>query len=157
MIKKHQILIELENLVSRMLVNMTNQMYARNIKFSYKLLWERGTERIEHNGGSGKTTKNYYKFTLQLIDKTESPLGKILPLYICFYPIENKSEFILKEEAYKNLLLNGIQCLINVTYSNYLDGLQEEAIEAKDIKLQEILDIERKEKLRESILPKIIK
>lgn len=145
---RHLLLTELESLIKKNLVLMTNQAYGRNIKFSYRMKWEKGTQKIED--GTGKTTKNYYALSLDLIDKTENIAGKVINLYMNFYPmVPAKSVEKLEEEAYKDLLLNGMHSLANVLYSNYLVRMDREVVKPEDIKLVPELEVLKEEIAKE--------
>lgn len=142
------ILIEIVSIVDKTLVSLTNQAYSRNYKFSYKIEWLRGTHEIEVEG-LGKT-KNYYVLCLYLIDKNESPVGKRVNLYTCYYPLEKLvTPEKLEEMAYKEILSNGLASLINNVYASLLSQLQKEVVKPEDVNLAI-------EELKEEAKPKLI-
>ena len=154
-LKKHQTLIEIESLVNRALSSMTNQMYSRKIKLSYKLEWSKGDAIIDN--GKGSTTKNYYYLRFYLINKTESPVGLATTLLINYYPVlVGKSNHHMLEEAYKEFLLNGVQALANVTYTHHLSSLEKEVITPKDVTPKDVQKEDIKNQLEESAKVKII-
>lgn len=132
MSKRHQRLIDYELLLKEFMVLMTNQAYARGYKLSYSFTWEKGTAKIEDQIGG--TTTNYYICKLVVKDKREVPTGVIIQLYQNYYPITVKLNTAekLEEQAYKDILLNGVQSLVNVTFSLFQERQQQEIIKAKD-------------------------
>jgi hypothetical protein len=148
--KKHQNLTDLIRLTNEFLVSMTNQAYGRGIKFGYRVAWEKGKNTIQVEGHK---TKNYYIFKFYIIDKTESPVGVEVDLYVNFYPVVslvpvNK----LEESAYKDFLLNGIQSLFNVTYALVMKEKNKEYTRVSDVEINDIV-----EQLKEDAkTPKII-
>ena len=141
---RHQVLIELESMVKQMLAYMTNSQYAAGYKISYKYTWEKGTKVID--AGDGKPIKNYYVLNFIMVDKRESPVGINIELCTTFYPIEvGVPVEKLEEQALKELILNGLQSLANVTYAAYEYQKSKEYTEAKNVELDEKI-----EALRES-------
>ncbi len=142
--KRHLLLTELESLIKKNLVLMTNQAYSRNIKFSYKMTWEKGTQKIQD--ANGQSSNNYYALSIDLVDKNDNIAGKLINLYRNYYPITQlKSIEKLEEEAYKDLLLNGMHSLANVLYSNYMNKLEQTAVKPEDVKLTPELDVLKEE------------
>lgn len=136
--KKHQDLQTLIFLTNDILTKCTNQAYGRGMKFGYRVSWEKGTQLIECDG---HRTKNYYIFKFYMIDKTETPVGREVDLYVNFYPvIPLKTDNKLEEEAYKEFLLNGIQSLFNVTYALVLEERNKTYTQVSDVKLNEIVE-----------------
>ncbi len=135
MSKRHQRLIDYELLLKEFMVLMTNQSYARGYKLSYSFTWEKGTARVEDQIGG--TTTNYYICKLWVKDKREVPTGVMLQLYDGIYPISIKQNTPekLEEQAYKDILLNGVQSLINVTFSLFQERQKQEIIKAEDQKI----------------------
>lgn len=142
---RHQNLIETEGLLKHIMIFMTNQQYAGGNKISYNYSWTKGTKAIDD--GTGKVLKNYYILNFFLIDKTESPVGKQVDLATMFYPTQpGISLEALEEKALKELLLNGIQSLANITYAMYKRQLEKDHVKAEDVKIDEKI-----EQLRESV------
>ena len=136
---KHQQLITLELLLKKFLNRATNQAYSRNLKFGYRISWEKGTGEVEDN--TGNRTRNYYVCRLYLIDKTDSPLGVEVDLLVAYYPTKALvSADKLQEEAYEEMLLNGIHSLINITYAAVLEGRKREFVEPSQVELNEIVE-----------------
>lgn len=134
---KSLILQELESLVKKSLAMMTNQMYGRNIKFSYYIDWTKGDAMIDN--GKGHKTKDYYVMTMSMVDKNKSIEGVRIPLYITYYPVtigftNNK----LLEQAYRDLLLNGMQSLVNTSYGLYIEQQEQEAVKPEDITASDV-------------------
>ena len=153
--KKSLILIELESLVKQCLTSMTNQMYARNIKFAYKMKWEKGEALIDN--GAGHKTRDYYSLSLYLVDKNKTLEGEIVTLYVNYYPVRpGDTQNKLLELAYKELLLNGIQSLTNVLYANYLEQIQTDAVKVEDITAKDIEAADALEVLKETTKSKLI-
>lgn len=135
---RHQNLTELETLIKGFLVVLTNQAYAYNNKFGYRLTWTKGTKEIE---GDGKRHTNYYVLRFFIVDKNESPIGKEITLIENYYPIVGlQSKEKLEEEAYKEFLLNGIRSLYNITYSNYLQHKDKEYVQPSDVQINEAVE-----------------
>lgn len=133
---KSQRLIELESLVQRLVANMTNDMYANNIKISYRLEFKKGEGTILDD--KGKEIKNYYYLRLYLIDKRESIVGKIVELYLNYYPIKfPATEHIVHEEALRDLIFNGIKTLTNTLYALHLERQKKDIVKVEDVKLDE--------------------
>ena len=133
---KHQSLITLELLVEKFLRDMTNQAYSRNMKFSYRMSWEKGTGEILDD--NNKTIKQYYSFTYYLVDKTDSPVGNKVELYNNYYPIVfGTSVDQLHEQALSDFLLNGAQSLTNIFYSLYLERQKKQIVKVSEVKLDE--------------------
>ncbi len=135
MSKRHQRLIDYELLLKEFMVLMTNQAYARGYKLSYFFTWEKGIAKIEDQIGG--TTSNYYICCLKVRDKREVPTGVEIQLYNNYYPItvKNNTSEKLEEQAYKDILLNGVQSLINVTFSLFQERQQQEIVKAEDQKI----------------------
>jgi len=135
MSKRHQRLIDYELLLKEFMVLMTNQAYARGYKLSFSFTWEKGTERIADQLGG--MTSNYYVCKLLVKDKREVPTGVMIQLYNNYYPITvkmNTSEK-LEEQAYKDVLLNGVQSLINTTMALFEQRQKQEIVKAEDQKI----------------------
>ncbi len=124
-----------ELLLKEFMVLMTNQAYARGYKLSYFFTWEKGTAKIEDQIGG--TTSNYYICCLKVRDKRNVPTGIEIQLYNNYYPItvKNNTAEKLEEQAYKDILLNGVQSLINVTFSLFQERQQQEIVKAEDQKI----------------------
>ena len=60
------------------------------------------------------------------------------------------------EEAYKEFLLNGVQALANVTYSNYLSKVEQEVVTPKNITLKDVQKEDIKNQLEDSAKVKLI-
>jgi hypothetical protein len=136
---KHQNLITLELLVKKFLNQATNQAYSRNNKFGYRYSWEKGKGQVQDN--EGHKHKEYYVCRLYLIDKNESPLGVEVDLLVSYYPVRSLvSVNKLQEEALEELLLNGMQSLINVTYAMVLEGRKREFVEPSQVELDEVVE-----------------
>ena len=136
---KHQQLITLELLIKKILNRATNQAYSRNMKFGYRISWEKGNAIVEDN--EGNKTKNYYICRLYFIDKTDSPVGVEVDLLVAYYPVRSLVSIDkLQEEAYEEMLLNGIHSLINVTYAAVLEGRKREFVEPSQIELNEVVE-----------------
>jgi hypothetical protein len=109
-IKKHQTLIELENLVNRILNIQTNLSYANNKKFAYKMSWAKGEAAI-HNEETGHRTKDYYVFKVFIIDKTEI-IQNTINLVESFHvvqPLVNSNK--LYESALEKFLIHSVSHL----------------------------------------------
>lgn len=116
------------------MVLMTNQAYARRYKLSYSFTWEKGTAKVEDQLGG--TTTNYYVVKLWLKDRREVPTGIMIQLYDGIYPVVLGSTVEkLEEQAYKDILLNGVQSLINVTMSLFQERQKKEIVKAEDQKI----------------------
>ena len=136
---KHQQLITLELLIKKFLNRATNQAYSRNLKFGYRVSWEKGTGKVVDNDGN--TSTNYYVCRLYLIDKTDSPVGVEVDLLVAYYPVRGLVSIDkLQEEAYEELLLNGIHSLINITYATVLEGRKREFVEPSQVELDDIVE-----------------
>ena len=137
---EHLLLTELRSVVNTSLRFLTNQTYSRNHKFSYLYEFVRGDQTIEL--GSGRITKDYFAVRLILVDKTESFIGERVVLLECFYPVEpGVSVPKLEEQGLRELLQNGLASLINNTYALYMRRKDEEAAEAKDVKINEAQEV----------------
>ena len=139
---RHQTLIQTKSLLDKFLVIMTNQAYAHNRKFGYRISWLKGTQQIDD--GSGNITKNYYHLRFYLVDKTNSPIGKEVDLLNNFYALSGlQSIEKLEEQAYEELLLNGLRSLFNITYAHYLEDLEKDIVTLKDVQADETLEMLR--------------
>jgi hypothetical protein len=135
MAKRHQRLIEYELLLQEFMRLMTNQTYARGYKLSYSFTWEKGKGKVSDQIGG--MTSNYYVVRLWCKDKREVPTGVMIQLYDGIYPITVKLNTAEKaeEQAYKDILLNGVQSLINVTFSLFQERQKQEIVKAEDQKI----------------------
>lgn len=152
---RHQNLIELHNLVKRLLVTLTNDAYSINNKFSFRVDWDKGTDKIED--GQGKVFSKYYVLTFYIIDKNNTPLGEKRTLLRNYYVQEiGITPEKLEEQAYQELLLNGLRSLFNNTYASLLAQKEKEVIQAKDVKIDETIEQLREQAERPSlvVLPK---
>lgn len=147
---RHQKLTELETLLKEFLVIMTNQSYGMNVKHGYRYTWTKGTGKIELDG---KYYTNYFTLRFYMVDKNKSVVGKEIDLIVNHYPIIGlQTREKLEEEAYKELLLNGMRCLVNNTYACYIQHQDKKLVEPTDVELNTIVE-ELKEQAK---TPKII-
>ena len=130
-----QLLPELISLVNSSLAAMTNQAYASGYKYSYKSRWEKGTGIIVNSDES--KTKEYYTFSLYIVDKTVNPVGTIIGLYSNHYPTRLvKDEDKLKLIAYKETITNGLNSLVNICFDSYLERLKSAVVQPEEVKAE---------------------
>lgn len=136
---RHQVLIELESLVKECFRFCTNQAYANGNKISYAVEWKKGEKALEDNG---TRITSYYTLRVTMLDKRETPVGKTIELYTNHYPVKIGTPVEkLEELAYKELVVNGIASLINVTYAGYLEQTQKAYTKVEDVKLSPELEV----------------
>lgn len=147
---RHQNLTELENLLKQFMVALTNQAYSMNDKKGFRMSWEKGIHKLELDG---KLFTNYYTLKFFIVDKNESPVGKEILLLESHYPVVGmQSKEKLEEEAYKELLLNGMRCLYNNTFAVYLNHKDKEYVQPTDIELNEVVEQIKEEAKTKSII-----
>lgn len=139
---KHQTLTQLEALIKQFMVTMTNQSYGMNVKRGYRVTWEKGKAKVRVDD---KVYTEYYTLRFFMVDKTNSPIGKEIDLLTLHYPkIGLQTKEKLEEEAYKEFLLNGMRCLVNNTFADYLKH-QEEPEQPTDEAIDEVVQQLRKD------------
>lgn len=152
---RHQNLVELHSLIQNCLTKMTNDSYASNNKYSFKLTWNKGTGTIQ--GRSNETINSYYVLRFYFIDKNESAVGNEVELFENYYPIKIDSTSEKQEEyAYKEFILNGTRSMYNIIYSAILSHKGKELVRPEDIKDTDITIDELKQDINVGSNNKII-
>lgn len=114
-IKKHQTLIELESLISKILAKNTNYAYSQGSKHSFSYTFTKGEQAIEHPE-TLKSTKDYYVFQFSLVDKS-SPVAITKSMYKALYPVQiGISAGKLLEIALQDFIAQAISGLIFIEY-----------------------------------------
>jgi hypothetical protein len=150
---RHQVLIETESLVKEALRFCTNQAYVNGNKITYEVKWEKGVHALLDD--KGKKITNYHSLCLTMIDKRNSPVGKKIELVTNHYPAQiGVSTEKLEEQAYKELILNGLASLINITYAGYIEQTKKDYTKVEDVKVS--MELETLKDAIDESKPKII-
>lgn len=115
-----QDLIIYRRILTDALAKITNEMYANNIKISYKYDFTivpsttKATLTIN-------TVKPLYLFRVFAVDKSRNPIGETHYLYNNYYPKDiDTSVFKLERTAIQDWFTNASKALYNHIYDNYV-------------------------------------
>lgn len=119
-----QDLLIYRDIMTTALAKITNEMYARNIKISYK--WEfLKIEQSKRPTVFLDTNKPLYVFRFFSVDKSRNPIGETIILYTMFYPKDfDVSIYKLERNAIQDWFTNGSKALYNEVRDQYLEELK---------------------------------
>jgi hypothetical protein len=123
-LKPHLNLIELRSTVKQICIDLTNQYHIQGHKLSVKTEFVRGTQVIVVEK---KEITDYYSFKLYLEDKTDKENINTITLYTAHYKPTSNNVFMIEETAIKDYLRMGILSLVNLSYTNYLTQIKDNA------------------------------
>lgn len=120
-----QDLIIYRRILADALTKITNEMYANNIKVSYKFDFEL-VPLLAKPTAFINTTKPLYLFRVYAIDKSRNPIGETHYLYNNYYPKDIETTLAkLERLAIQEWFTNASKALYNVMHEEYINDLNE--------------------------------
>ena len=99
---------------------VTNEMYARNIKTSFKYSFEL-VPRENKPSVFLNTAKPLYLFRVTALDKSNNPIGTTHHLYNNYYPKDiTDSVYQLEKRALQDWVTNSWKALYNTLHEDYI-------------------------------------
>jgi len=120
-----QDLLIYRSLLATALAKITNEMYADNIKISFKTEFAI-VPATKKPSAFLSTIKPLYLFRLYAVDKSRNPIGEVHYLYNNYYPKEiTDSVYSLERRAIQDWFTNATKALYNVIHEDYLTEKQQ--------------------------------
>ena len=152
-----QDLLIYRNILISALNKITNEMYADNIKTSFKYSFTL-VPKEEKPSVFLSTAKPLYLFCVEALDKSNNPVGTTHRLYNNYYPKDiTESVYQLERKAIQDWFLNASKALYNVIHTDYIeeykakkeiaDKMQAEGVTPETIKAE--LDKRTKERIQQ--------
>lgn len=120
-----QDLLIYRSILATALAKITNEMYADNIKISFKTEFELVPKATKPTVFLS-TAKPLYLFRMYAVDKSRNPIGEVHYLYNNYYPKEiTESVYAIERRAIQDWFTNATKALYNVIHEDYLTQNQE--------------------------------